>query len=194
MIAMPNNITKADSSMREGKWLKKELKRTELAGKTLGILGLGRIGLALAKRAGAFGMNVIGWHPDVYFTDYAEIIPSFDEVLERSDYISLHMPLLPATKGIINKESLKKCKDGAYMINTGRGKCVVEEDMVEALKSGKLAGYGTDVWYCDPPVDSPLLDAPNTIFTPHIGASSKENMGRIGIIVDRLIGDYIAAK
>ena len=194
MIAMPNHITKADSSMREGKWLKKELKRTELAGKTLGILGLGRIGLALAKRAGAFGMNVIGWHPDVYFTDYAEIIPTVDEVLEKSDYISLHMPLLPATKGIINKESLKKCKDGAYMINTGRGKCVVEEDMVEALKSGKLAGYGTDVWYSDPPVDSPLLDAPNTVFTPHIGASSKENMGRIGIIVDRLIGDYVAAK
>jgi len=194
MIALPNHITKADSSMREGKWLKKELKRTELAGKTLGILGLGRIGLALAKRAGAFGMNVIGWHPDVYFTDYAEIIPTIEEVLEKADYISLHMPLLPSTKGIINKDSLKKCKDGAYMINTGRGKCVVEEDIVEALKSGKLAGYATDVWYSDPPVDSPLFDAPNTIFTPHIAASSKENMGRIGIIVDRLISDYVAAK
>ncbi|MFH2049387.1 MAG: hydroxyacid dehydrogenase [bacterium] len=194
MIAMPNHITKADASMREGKWLKKELKRTELAGKTLGILGLGRIGLALAKRAGAFGMKVIGWHPDVYFTDYAEIIPTMDEVLENSDYISLHMPLIPATKGIINKDTIAKCKDGAYMINTGRGKCVVEEDMVEALKSGKLAGYATDVWYSDPPENSPLFNAPNTIFTPHIAASSKENMGRIGIIVDRLISDYVAAK
>jgi phosphoglycerate dehydrogenase-like enzyme len=194
MIALPNNITKADSSMREGKWLKKELKRTELAGKTLGILGLGRIGLALAKRAGFFGMKVIGWHPDVYFTDYAEIIPTIDEVLEKADYISLHMPLIPSTKGIINKETLKLFKDGAYLINTGRGKCVVEEDVVEALKSGKLAGFATDVWYSDPPVDSPLMDAPNTIFTPHIAASSKENMGRIGIIVDRLISDYVAAK
>ncbi len=194
MISMPNHITKADSSMREGKWLKKDLKRTELAGKTLGILGLGRIGLALAKRAGAFGMNVIGWHPDVYFTDYAEIIPDMNDVLKKSDYISLHMPLLPATKGLINKDTIAKCKDGAYMLNTGRGKCVVEEDMVEALKSGKLAGYATDVWYSDPPENSPLFDAPNTVFTPHLGASSKENMGRIGIIVKRLISDYVAAK
>ena len=194
MIAMPNHITKADSSMREGKWLKKDLKRTELAGKTLGILGLGRIGLALAKRAGAFGMKVVGWHPDVYFTDYAEIIPDINDVLKQSDYLSLHMPLLPSTNGIINKDSIAKCKDGAYMLNTGRGKCVVEEDMVEALKSGKLAGYATDVWYSDPPENSPLFDAPNTIFTPHLGASSKENMGRIGIIVERLISDYVAAK
>ena len=194
MIAMPNHITKADSSMREGKWIKKELKRTELHSKTLGILGLGRIGLALAQRAGAFHMRVLGWHPDVYFTDDAEICETMEEVLKQSDYVSLHMPLLPSTKGIINKETLKLFKDGAYLLNTGRGKCIVEEDVVEALKSGKLSGYATDVWYSDPPENSPLINAPNTILTPHIGASSKENMKRIGIIVDRLISDYAKAK
>ena len=194
MIAVPNHLTRADSSMREGKWLKKELKRTELHSKTLGILGLGRIGLALAQRAGAFHMRVLGWHPDVYFTDLAEICETIEEVLPQSDFVSLHMPLLPDTKGLINKETLKLFKDGAYLINTGRGKCVVEEDVVEALKSGKLGGFATDVWYSDPPENSPLFDAPNTIFAPHIGASSKENMKRIGIIIDRLISDYVRAK
>jgi len=194
MIALPNHIAAADASMRQGKWLKNELKRTELYGKTLGILGIGRIGLSLAVRARAFQMRVLGWHPDVYFTDFAEICPTMEEVLERSDYVSLHMPLVDSTRGIINKETLKRFKDGAYLINTGRGKCIVEQDVVDALKSGKLRGYATDVWNYDPPENSPLLGAPNTILTPHIGASTKENMIRIGIIVERLIEDYTAKK
>jgi len=145
IIALPNHIARADHSMREGKWIKKELKRTELMGKTLGILGLGRIGLALAVRARAFGMRVIGWHPDVFFTDFAEIIGSMEDAIKQSDYVSLHMPLLPATKGIINKKTLALFKDGAYLVNTGRGGCIVEEDVAQALQSGKLAGYATDV-------------------------------------------------
>jgi len=190
MIALPNHVTRADSSMREGKWLKKELKRTELHGKTLGILGLGRIGLSLAVRAQAFKMDVIGWHPDVYFTDCADICPTLDEVLQRSDYVSIHMPLVDDTRGLINEKTLKQFKDGAYLINTARAKIVVEEDIVAALESGKLAGYATDVWSSDPPERSPLFDAPNTIFTPHIGASTTENMGRIGIVIERLIEDF----
>jgi D-3-phosphoglycerate dehydrogenase len=192
MIALPNHVTTGDASMREGKWLKKELKRTELQGKTLGILGLGRIGLALATRARAFQMKVLGWHPDTYFTDFAEICPSMGEVIRRSDFVSLHMPLVEETKGLINKKTLELFKDGAYLINTARGKIVVEKDVVEALKSGKLGGYATDVWYSDPPEDSPLLAAPNTICTPHIGASTKENMGRIAIIAERVIENFVA--
>ncbi len=194
MIALPNHVARADASMREGKWIKKELKRTELYGKTLGILGLGRIGLALAVRARAFQMNVLGWHPDVYFTDFAEICPSMEDVLRRSDYLSLHMPLVESTRGIINKDTLAHCKDGAFIVNTGRGKCVVEEDVAEALKSGKLGGYATDVWYSDPPENSPLITAPNTLLSPHIGASTKENMGRIGIIVERLLDAFVASR
>jgi D-3-phosphoglycerate dehydrogenase len=191
MIGVTSHLAKADASMREGKWLKKEMKRTELHGKTLGILGLGRIGLALAQRAQAFSMRVLGWHPDVFFTDWAVIKDSMIEVLEQSDYISLHMPLLPDTKGLINKETLKHFKDGAFLINTARGQICVEEDIAEALESGKLGGYATDVWYSDPPENSPLVNAPNTLLTPHLGASTVENMERIGIIVERLIADYV---
>jgi D-3-phosphoglycerate dehydrogenase len=194
MIALPNHIARADASMREGKWLKKELKRTELYGKTLGILGLGRIGLALAVRTRAFQMRVLGWHPDVYFTDWAEICDSYKEVVSNSDYVSLHMPLVGDTRGMINKDVLASFKDGAYLINTARSGICVEEDVIAALKSGKLAGYATDVWPSDPPNGSPLLDVPNTILTPHIGASTKENMSRIGIIVQRLIEDYVSGS
>jgi D-3-phosphoglycerate dehydrogenase len=194
MLALANQVTAADRSMREGKWLKKELKRFELYGKTLGILGLGRIGLAVAARARAFQMHVLGWHPDVYFTDFAEIRRTLEEVLNGSDLVSLHMPLTPETKGIINKKTLAEFKNGAYLINTARGKLCVEEDVVQALKSGKLGGYATDVWYSDPPENSPLFDAPNTIFTPHVGASTDENMLRIGVVIDRLIGEYVTTK
>jgi D-3-phosphoglycerate dehydrogenase len=191
IMGITNHTVKAHNSMAEGKWLKKELTRTELMGKTLGILGFGRIGTALAIRARAFRMRILGWHPDVYFSDFAEIRPTKEEVLAESDYISLHMPLVDKTKGIINKETLKYFKDGAYLINTGRGKLVVEEDVVEALKSGKLGGYATDVWYSDPPNGSPLIGAPNTLLAPHIGASTKENMIRIGQIIELLIRDNI---
>jgi len=191
MIALPNHITKGDSSMREGLWLKKELKRTELFGKTLGVLGVGRIGSEIAKRGQAFGMNVQGFDPYVTENPYAEMKKSMDDVLSGSDYISLNMPLTDETRNIINKNSIAKCKDGAYIINTGRGRCVVEEDVAEALKNGKLAGYGNDVWYSDPPEKSPLIDAPNVIMTPHIGASTKENLLRIGEIIDQLIGEYV---
>jgi len=194
MLALANEIPRADQSMREGKWLKKELKRVELYGKTLGILGLGRIGLAMACRARAFQMRVLGWHPDVNFTDFAEIRPTMKEVLNESDFVSLHMPLLDDTRGIINKKTLAEFKDGAYLINSGRGELCVEEDIVEALKSGRLSGFATDVWYSDPPVNSPLFDAPNTIFTPHVGAATKENMLRIGVVIEHIIGEYVATK
>jgi phosphoglycerate dehydrogenase-like enzyme len=134
-------------------------------------------------------MRVLGWHPDVYFSDFAEIVPTLEETVAASDYISVHMPLVDSTKGLIDRKTLAYFKDGAYVINTGRGQCVVEEDMVEALKSGKIGGYATDVWYSDPPQNSPLIGAPNCIFTPHIGAETNENMLRIGQIIERLIAD-----
>ncbi len=194
MIAMPNNIVRADTTMKAGEWAKKELKRTELHGKTLGILGMGRIGTALAMRAKAFGMRVICWHPDVYFSDFAEIYSSMDDLLKESDFVSLHMPLLDSTRGIINKDKFALCKDGTYFINTGRGACVNENDVVTALDSGKLAGYATDVWASDPPKDTPLTSHPKTLLAPHIGASTVENMIRIGQVVNVIINDYINAK
>jgi D-3-phosphoglycerate dehydrogenase len=195
MIALPNQVPKADATMRQQNWAKKELKRTELYGKTLGILGIGKIGSALASRAKAFGMKVVAYDPYVFFSDAAQILPTIDELFAQADYISLHMPLTDQTKGMINKTSIAKMKDGVRIVNTGRGKCVVEDDLAEALKSGKVAGYATDVWFSDPPDwNCPLLSAPNCVYAPHIGAETKENMGRIGVIVDALIGQYVAAK
>ena len=190
MLALPNHIVKAHNGMREGQWLKKECKRTELYGKTLGLVGLGRIGLEVAKRARAFGMQVIAFDVVRQDQDAAAYVDTLDALLSRADYISLHLPLNKDTEGIINKETIAKMKDGVFMVNTGRGKCVVEEDVAEALRSGKIAGYGNDVWYSDPPESSPLIDAPNVLLLPHIGASTKENLLRIGDIIVEIIEEF----
>jgi len=195
MISLANNVVTSTVTTREGKWLKKEVKRVELFGKTLGILGLGRIGIALATRANVFKMKVLGWHPDVNFTDFAEIHHNLNEVLEQSDFVSLHMPLLDDTRGMINKKTLAHFKEGAFLVNTARGKLIVEEDVAEALRTGKLRGYATDVFYGDPPPpESPILKAPNTIITPHVGAETKENLLRIGIVVERIISEFVGKK
>jgi len=194
MIALPNHVVRADVSMHEGTWLKKELKRTELHGKTLGILGVGHIGIELARRALAFGMRVVGFNPRSRNKPLVEMQNTMQDVLRVADYVSLHMPLSDETEGIINKKTLKAFKDGAYLINTGRGKTVVEEDVAEALRSGKLAGFATDVWTSDPPEGSPLMGAPNVLMAPHIGSSTKENLLRIGEVIDRLIGEFAEGK
>ena len=192
MIALPNHVTKADNTMHAGQWAKKELKRTELYNKILGIIGLGMIGSELAKRATAFGMNVIAYDPFVESSVVATMKPDLKGVLNNSDYVSLHLPLTDETTGLINAEMLKEFKDGAYLINTGRGKTIIEEDVVEALKSGKLAGFGNDVWYSDPPENTPLIDAPNMLMLPHLGASTKENLLRIGDIIESIIRDFVS--
>jgi D-3-phosphoglycerate dehydrogenase len=189
MLAVPNKLTFGHEGMVKGDWRKKQIKRQELYKKTLGLIGIGRIATEVAKRAAAFGMNVIAFDKYVAHSDVAEM-KTLDEVLGQSDYISIHTPLTDETKGMINKDAISKMKDGAIIVNTGRGKCVIEEDVAAALKSGKLAGYGNDVWYSDPPDSTPLTDAPNVVLLPHIGASSKENLLRIGDIVVEIIDEF----
>ncbi|HEX9934064.1 MAG TPA: NAD(P)-dependent oxidoreductase [bacterium] len=192
MLAIPNRLIEAHNTTAAGKFLKSELKRTELMGKTLGLIGVGRIGTEVAKRARAFGMTVIG-HDKLVTRSEAVELKTLDEVLAKSDYLSLHVPFTDETKGMINQNSIAKMKDGVAIVNTGRGKCVVEGDLVEALKSGKVKAYATDVWYSDPPApDCPLLKAPNVILTPHIGASTKENLLRIGNEVVELLETFKA--
>jgi D-3-phosphoglycerate dehydrogenase len=191
MIGLPNHVSKADSTMKAGEWAKKQLKRTELYKKTLAIIGLGRIGTELAVRAKAFGMDIVAYDPYVKSSDYATMISSLKDVFKNADYVSMHMPLTDETKGIINSEMLTHFKDGAFLINTGRGKTVVEEDVVIALNSGMLAGFGNDVWYSDPPENSPIINAPNVLLMPHLGASTKENLGRISDIIVELIDGFI---
>ena len=159
-------------------------------GKTLGLIGVGRIGTVLADRARAFGMHVVGYDKFVTYSDLVELKP-LEEVLANSDFISLHVPLNCDTEGMINQKTINQMKDGVIVINTGRGLCVNAEDIQEALKSGKIAHYATDVWPSDPPSDDyPILAAPNVTMIPHIGASTKENLLRIGDQVVEIIENF----
>lgn len=187
ILAIPNRLVEGHMSMKEGKWLKKELKRTEVFQKTLGLLGAGLIGTEVARRAQAFGMRVIAH--DQYIANHAlaELV-ELDELFTQADYICIHLPLTNETRGMINRHSIAQMKDGVIIINTARGKVIDEADLAEALKSKKVRAYGTDVYYSDPPDPaSPLLSAPNVIMTPHIGGSSQENLLRIGDNVIELL-------
>jgi D-3-phosphoglycerate dehydrogenase len=191
MVAIPANLIPGHMTMTRREWAKKELKRSELYGKTLGLIGIGRIGTETARRAQAFGMRVIAHDKYVDHSDVAEL-QSLDDVLAQSDVISLHTPLTDETREMINSATIGKMKDGVIIINTGRGKCVNEADLAAALRSGKVRAYGTDVWYSDPPDwdACPLLEAPNAYFAPHLGASTSENLLRIGDIVEQIIDGY----
>jgi D-3-phosphoglycerate dehydrogenase len=181
MLAVPNRLIEGHNSMKDGKWLKKELKRTELYGKTLGLLGAGLIGTEVARRALAFGMKVVAY--DHYIPNHAlaELMDEPEELYARADFISVHLPLTPETRGMLNRHAFDQMKNGVVIVNTARGKVIAEDDLVEALKSGRVAAYATDVYLSDPPdPKSPLLTAPNVILMPHVGGSSKENLLRIG--------------
>ena len=192
MVAIPARLIEAHTSMKEGKFLKSELKRTELFQKTLGLVGAGNIATEVAKRALAFGMEIIAYDPYLKEHPIARLV-GLEELAAKADVISLHLPLTDETRGMVNAALLAKMKDGLILINTGRGKCIVDADVAAALHSGKLRAYGTDVWPSDPPpVDCPLLGAPNVIMAPHLGANSKENLGRIGDEVVLILQEFKA--
>jgi D-3-phosphoglycerate dehydrogenase len=192
MVAIPARLIEAHTSMKEGKFLKSELKRTELFKKTLGLIGAGNIATEVAKRAQAFGMEVIAFDPFLKEHPIAKLV-SLEELAAKADVISMHTPLTDDTKGMVNAALIAKMKDGVILINTGRGKCVNDADLAAALQSGKVRAYGTDVWPSDPPpADCPLLNAPNVIMAPHLGANSKENLGRIGDEVFLILQDFKA--
>jgi phosphoglycerate dehydrogenase-like enzyme len=188
LLAIPSRVIDGHVSMKEGKFLKKELKRTELYGKTLGIVGVGRIGTEVAKRAAAFGMKCIGFDPVVAKHDLVAMTTLAD-LCAKADYISFNTPLNDSTKGMVNAALIASMKNGVILVNTGRGKIVVEADLAAALESGKVGAYGTDVWESDPPPESsPLLKAKNVYMCPHIGASTKENLLRIGDVIVEILG------
>lgn len=191
MLAMPNHVIAGHETMRAGEWAKKQLKRSELYKKTLGLLGAGRIATEVARRARAFGMDVVAYDPYATSHESAKLCSSLDEMLAVADYISIHVPLTDETRGLFDAATIGKMKDGVRLVNTARGRVVVEADMRDALVSGKVAGYATDVWYSDPPQDSPLIDAPNMIMAPHIGASTRENLLRIGDIIEELVEQFV---
>ncbi|MCD6131385.1 MAG: D-2-hydroxyacid dehydrogenase [Candidatus Hydrothermae bacterium] len=189
MLALSRHIVRGTVGLREGKWEKKQLKGTELFGKTLGIIGMGRIGREVAKRAKCLGMNVIATRHVRQIPEELAKTVSYDELYKEADFISIHIPLTEETRHMISKEAFEKMKDGVVIINCSRGGVVDEKALLEALKNGKVKGAALDVFEVEPPVDNELLKLDNVIGTPHIGASTKEAQARIGVaIVEKIKG------
>ena len=194
MIAMARHISRADQTTRAGKWDKKNLQGTELAGKTLGIIGLGRIGMETTRRAQAFGMKVVGSDP--YLSPSRakelgiELVPT-DTLYGQADYISLHLALTHQTAGMINSEAIAKMKSGVRLLNCARGELVDEAAVEAALRSGQIASAALDVFCEEPTRNTALLSAPNLLATPHLGASTKEGQEAVGIQIAKQVRDYL---
>ncbi len=196
MLSMARSIPRADALMHAGKWEKKSLQGTELRGKTLAIIGLGRIGAEVAKRAKPFGMDVIAHDPFISAAAAEAMdvrLLSLDEALAKADYIALHLGLTPQTTGMINAASIAKMKKGVRLVNCARGELVDEAAVAEALKSGKMGGAALDVFCQEPPAqDGPLASAPNLILTPHLGGSTAEAQEAVGVQIAQQIREYLA--
>ncbi len=197
ILAVMRKIAYGDRETRVGNWPKKKCKGIEMYGKTLGIIGIGRIGREVAKRAKAFGMKVIYY--DIFKLDeekekelgveYREL----DALISEADVISLHVPLTPETRHMINKDRIEKMKEGAIIINAARGGIVDEDALYDALKSGKLYGAALDVYENEPLKESKLFELDNIVFTPHIGAQTKEGQKRAGIeIAEKIVKELLS--
>lgn len=179
MLAMSRHVAAGDAHVRSGEWNRKQYMGTQLSGKTLGLIGFGRVGKAVASRALAFDMKVIAYDPfisgDTALEGQVTLVEKLDGVLEKSDYVSLHTVVSEDTKGMINSDSIAKMQDGVRIVNCARGKLINEADLAEALKSGKVAAAAVDVYTSEPPGEgNPLLTAPNITLAPHLGASTSE--------------------
>lgn len=195
MLSLARKVPQATASMRAGKWEKSKFQGREISGKTLGVVGLGNIGKIVAERAQGLFMKVIAYDPYVTPERAAELgveSVSLDDLLARSDFVTLHIPVLDATKNIISKAAIEKMKKGAFLINAARGGLVDEAAAAEALKSGKLGGAAFDVFLEEPPpASNPLLQLENVILTPHLGASTDEAQVNVSIAVAEQIIDYL---
>lgn len=181
MLSTASRICFYDRTMKEGEWAKKT-KRSELCGKTLTLLGYGNIPRQLAVRAKAFGMNVQAYDPYVKEAENVTLIADLGEAVREADYISMHLPYTPDTDKLLDAALIAKMEKCPVIINTGRGKTVDEQAVADALNSGKIAWFCTDVYSTEPPVkgENPLLDCSNVTLSPHVGANSTENLLRIG--------------
>jgi D-3-phosphoglycerate dehydrogenase len=194
MIAMARSIPRANATMHAAKWDKKTLQGSELRGKTLGIVGCGRIGLEVARRARAFGMNLLGYDPfiaPVIARENGITLVPIDEIFSSSDFLSLHVGLTPQTEGLINKHSLAIMKKGIRIINCARGELIVDEALAEAIASGHVAGAALDVFRQEPLKDSPYFALDNVLLSPHIAGSTDEAQEAIGIQLANQVRDYL---
>ncbi len=192
MIATVRNHGQANLSMKQHKWEKKALSGTELYEKTLGIIGMGRIGQEVAKRALAFGMKIIAYDIIEVQTDLEVQQVSWEELLSQADMITLHIPLTEETRHLISDKEFEKMKEGVILINASRGGTVDEPALLRALESGKVKAAAVDVFEKEPPEEFSLIDHPNVIATPHIGAAAKEGQKRAGMEVAKILKEKFA--
>jgi D-3-phosphoglycerate dehydrogenase len=194
MISLARAIPRANSTMHQAKWEKKSLQGSELRGKTLGIVGLGRIGLEVARRASSFGMHLIGYDPFVAPVIAREnnvaLVP-IDEIFKSSDYLTLHVGLTTQTEGLINQTSIRIMKKGIRIINCARGELIVEQALADAIRSGHVAGAALDVFHQEPLKDSPFFNLENVILSPHIAGATDEAQEAIGIQLAMQVRDYL---
>jgi D-3-phosphoglycerate dehydrogenase len=197
MLAVARRIAAADASLRRGEWKRAQFTGLELRGRTLGIIGLGKIGQAIADRARAFEMTILGVDPYVSAEQAAlhgiELC-DLDAVLARSDVVTIHVPLTRATRGMIDAAAIARMKRGAILLNVARGGVIDEAAVAAALREGQLGGAGIDVFENEPPKETPLLDAPNTVLTPHLGASTAEAQVLVAEEVAGQILDVLAGR
>ncbi|MBM3801915.1 MAG: phosphoglycerate dehydrogenase [Acidimicrobiia bacterium] len=195
MLAMARSVPQASGSTKEGQWDKKGFTGVELKDKTLGVVGFGKIGMEVAKRARAFQMNVVVFDPYVserLAQDLSVKLVSLDTLFAQSDVITLHVPLLESTRHLVNAASIAKMKDGVRIVNTARGELIHEADLVAGLDSGKVAGAALDVLSMEPPAkDTPLLKHPRTIVTPHIAASTAEAQETVGVEIAEQVRGFL---
>lgn len=200
MIDLARMVPRANTTMHAGQWEKKSLQGTELRGKTLGIIGMGRVGLEVARRARHFGMELIGHDPFVsekpkeraaIAREYGARLTSLEEVLRLADYLTLHVGLTPDTEGLLNASTLAIMKKGVRIVNCARGELVMEEDLAEALRSGHVAGAALDVFRHEPLKNSPFFEIENIILTPHIAGSTAEAQETVGTQIAEQVRAYL---
>lgn len=194
MLAMARHLCRADALMHAGKWEKKSLQGTELRGKTLGVIGLGRVGVEVARRARVFGMEIVAHDPFVAVAVAKEQgirLAGLDDLYAAADYITLHVGLTSQTSGMINAASIAKMKKGVRLVNCARGELVNEADLAAALKQGQVATAAIDVFEEEPPKTSPLLALENVILTPHVGGSTHEAQEAVGVQIAQQVKEYL---
>jgi D-3-phosphoglycerate dehydrogenase len=196
LMALARKIPQAHMSMKEGKWSRKDFQGSELFNKTLGILGMGRIGTEVAKRAQAFGMKILAYDPFLTLARakslQVDLRENVDEVYRAADFITVHMPMTDETKGMVNAAAFGKMKKGVRILNCARGGIIKEADLFAALQSGQVGGAGLDVYETEPPpADFQLRSLPQVVMTPHLGASTEEAQENVGIEVAEAITDYL---
>lgn len=199
LLAQARNIPQAHAALTDGRWERSQWTGVELFDKTLGIVGLGRIGKLVAQRAHAFGMKIVAYDPFVSEDRTRQIsveLLSLDELIERSDFITLHVAKTPETVGLVNKELLARAKPGVRIVNVARGGIVDEADLAEAIQSGHAGGAALDVFDAEPTTESPLFGLPQVVVTPHLGASTREAQDKAGDTIAEqvnlaLAGDFV---